>query len=452
MNTKRSLILLGMLLFLGFSCTQEDANPLIEEQGARFEEHTLHSVPGLADFLGPYVNYDYDLTLKASSSPYPQEESIFSQSIDYKNVLARYDEIGYVNYAMPVEDYDGNPFTFTNLIIGKNENDIFQTPYLLRYTMDEDYIPVYLNEGHLENFKGSIHQYILGPMKTSGPRSRNADDYDPQEGDNGPEEGSGDPAHDANVVCEKEKVGSGGSGGGDGDNIGRTVEVCEIFLNTVYSTDGHGNRYVFRTYLTFENCQTVAAEQAASGSTNCSDPSGEGEIPIVDPKEIDDYSGDGDLGDGDDYFVDCTSHLMPIPTGIKLNNGEWVAISFGWTSDNSYADKPVSQSLVNALIHALNQSNELERIQSVHISATSNGKHSPTSNHYKNIAFDISRINGNSIYSLRNSDMVKNFQNGFDDYHDIRENYGPYFQHKLGENNYVGGHLDHIHVSVNGCF
>ena len=45
MNKKISLILLGMLLFLGFSCTQEDKNPIIEAQGARFEEHTLNSVP-----------------------------------------------------------------------------------------------------------------------------------------------------------------------------------------------------------------------------------------------------------------------------------------------------------------------------------------------------------------------------------------------------------------------
>ena len=50
MYLKRTLILFVLLLSLGFSCTQDDVNPQLEEQGARFEEHTLHSVPGLANF------------------------------------------------------------------------------------------------------------------------------------------------------------------------------------------------------------------------------------------------------------------------------------------------------------------------------------------------------------------------------------------------------------------
>lgn len=111
----------------------------------------------------------------------------------------------------------------------------------------------------------------------------------------------------------------------------------------------------------------------------------------------------------------------------------------------------VSSSLVDALIFALNSASTEVEISHVHISATTNGTNGQYSNHYKRRAMDISGINNQSIYSNQSSEEIKVFQESFDNYSDIRENFGPYFHHKLGENHNVGGHNDHIHVSTNNC-
>ena len=150
--------------------------------------------------------------------------------------------------------------------------------------------------------------------------------------------------------------------------------------------------------------------------------------------------------------TDCTDNLVRIPHSITLNNDNVVQITFGYTSsDGQYADNPVSQSLLNAIVHALNEASSSVNINSVHISATSNGEHSPSSNHYKNRAVDISKINGQRIYNIQNSNEVKFLQEAFDSFPDIRENFGPSFNHKLGDNYDVGGHNDHLHISTNNC-
>ncbi|NCO64336.1 MAG: hypothetical protein GW839_09705 [Flavobacteriales bacterium] len=87
--------------------------------------------------------------------------------------------------------------------------------------------------------------------------------------------------------------------------------------------------------------------------------------------------------------------------------------------------------------------------------ATTNGKHSSTSNHSNGTALDISRINGDKMALSGITNQIKELQKAFDAFIFIRENFGPYFKHKFNNANNtwnysypVGGHKDHIHVSV----
>ena len=45
--------------------------------------------------------------------------------------------------------------------------------------------------------------------------------------------------------------------------------------------------------------------------------------------------------------------------------------------------------------------------------------------------------------------IVDAIQDEFETYSNRRENYGPHFKKKLGQNWTVSGHDDHVHVSVN---
>lgn len=170
------------------------------------------------------------------------------------------------------------------------------------------------------------------------------------------------------------------------------------------------------------------------------------------PNIGDNYSGDGDLYDNDYETIECAENLKHVPKIITLKNGSEVDVTFGITqSDGLYADNPIAESLLNAIIFALNEASQQISINHIHISATSNGTHGTYSNHYKNRAVDISRVNNSPIISIQDSDLVRILQESFDNYSDIRENFGPAFHHKLGQNYNVGGHSDHLHISTNNC-
>jgi hypothetical protein len=69
-------------------------------------------------------------------------------------------------------------------------------------------------------------------------------------------------------------------------------------------------------------------------------------------------------------------------------------------------------------------------------------------------AVDISRINGKFIFQSYNSAadvtaIVNAIQQTFEAFTHRRENFGPYLMLKLGNPFSVGGHGDHIHLSVN---
>lgn len=173
----------------------------------------------------------------------------------------------------------------------------------------------------------------------------------------------------------------------------------------------------------------------------------------------DGYSGDGFLADNDDENVNYTGAKQLIPQEIILGDGSVVNVTFGTTaSDNKNANNEVAVDLVNAITFALQEANSnltsSEKITSIYIAATTNGLHSSTSNHARGTAVDISRINSVKMINLGSNNQVKALQNAFDEYQNIRENFGPYFKHKTFPNGSVnlnwpvGGHKDHIHVSV----
>ncbi|QQL50795.1 hypothetical protein [Mucilaginibacter ginkgonis] len=163
----------------------------------------------------------------------------------------------------------------------------------------------------------------------------------------------------------------------------------------------------------------------------------------------------GDDGDNDNETATTTNSAMPtshIPSTIILANGNTVQVLFGTTStDHLYADRLVDSRLVTAITNALNiaESNGAY-IVSIYIEATTNGTHTnANSNHYRGTAVDISRINGIPLIVQHASKAVKTLQTAFDQLPNIRENFGPYFKHKQTLPWTIGGHENHIHISIN---
>ena len=164
----------------------------------------------------------------------------------------------------------------------------------------------------------------------------------------------------------------------------------------------------------------------------------------------------------DNYVYQGTKSLIPNP--LVLANGDEISITFGTTtSDDINANQEVSTDLIDGMKFAFEEANSnlplTDKITSIYIMATTNGKHSSLSNHYKSTAVDISRINGRKMALTGVTNQIIKVQEAFDNFQYIRENFGPYFKHKFSvedpvgsqwDYNYTraGDHSHHIHIST----
>ena len=92
----------------------------------------------------------------------------------------------------------------------------------------------------------------------------------------------------------------------------------------------------------------------------------------------------------------------------------------------------------------------------IFVSSVKDGSHSANSRHFQGLgkAVDISRINGKKMSVHYPSDpavkaIVDAIQTAFETYGKKRENFGPFMKKKNGADFTVGGHADHVHISVN---
>ncbi|TYA52258.1 hypothetical protein [Formosa maritima] len=161
----------------------------------------------------------------------------------------------------------------------------------------------------------------------------------------------------------------------------------------------------------------------------------------------------------DDNYV-YLGQKVNIPNQIILNDNSIVNVTFNSnTSDGVSSNQEVSIYLLESIEFALNEANNnldsSDKINEVNIYCTTNGNHSTTSNHYNGTAVDINSINRQRMALTGVTNQIIQLQEGFDNYQYIRENFGPHFKHKYDiysntwNHNYpVGGHGDHIHISV----
>lgn len=94
-----------------------------------------------------------------------------------------------------------------------------------------------------------------------------------------------------------------------------------------------------------------------------------------------------------------------------------------------------------------------EVLTSINCSSIKDSHEGKVSNHNIGRAVDINKINTIRIavgYPQEGTvtKIVKAIQDAFEEFEDKRENFGPHLKKKEGEDYNVGGHADHIHLSV----
>jgi hypothetical protein len=138
-----------------------------------------------------------------------------------------------------------------------------------------------------------------------------------------------------------------------------------------------------------------------------------------------------------------------MPTISNTING--VAVEFSQNVNNN-VDQRIIDSLNLVVKSNIAPGHTLTKI---YISSA-NDQHALPSRHVQagGKAVDISRINGMKMSQFYPSNasvkaIVNAMQTEFENYIHRRENFGPYFKKKLGINQSVSGHGDHVHFSVN---
>ena len=147
--------------------------------------------------------------------------------IDWNRITELIDTVGNVNYTFAVVDEDEDPYTFHNLIIGKNEEGYWKRPYLLTYVMGEEFRSKYDATGSTEGFTGRLLKRYISPS-TSDSRRGVVNNYE-------------DP-YTSNDPCDREtEVISVGSGGGD-----------DPYTEFEAPTPGMGNTFCYTYWYYFE--------------------------------------------------------------------------------------------------------------------------------------------------------------------------------------------------------
>jgi RHS repeat-associated protein len=151
--------------------------------------------------------------------------------------------------------------------------------------------------------------------------------------------------------------------------------------------------------------------------------------------------------------VDGLSH---IPHRIQTEKGNVINTSFQNTSsDGLSSDNRVDRNLVIALILTLNNVNNNLPIESITISATTNGQHSNNSAHYSengSRAVDISRVNNERLINIGDSEIVKSIQKEYEKLGIGAENFGPSLNTSFGRQTLnpkiINTHKDHFHFAL----
>lgn len=532
-RTLKKIVPFGILCFgislLLWNCEKEEfrGHIVLDETASNYHSRTI----ALDDIYDVKKYLDNLLPQNSSNKSSEIEGAIFDQD----HVLEVIDTLQNTNYSLRFTYPDTPPGEFYNLVIGRTPEGVLKTPFVLKYTCDNNFLEDYIaHDFNMYYFKGMVKMHVYTDFFSVDAFSRTTGSCPPEL------DAVGDP-----VACEQAPIdGSDTSGGGgDGGNYGNPNS------NPGNDSGGTGG---FNITITDEDC-LCHSTHAAGGCTHptiviiisgaggmqrsvntntddcpaCADANTDGGIGVNEPSmesmrvdlihrlqmndsnqinwvnddmnnqnvidiisflnlhkdpegndtlyainfaemAIDALMNNRDVYFEDlyipmdtpdsDYFYQGSKQLISNP--LVLSNGTQIDVTFGTSKDNINANQPVALDLIEGLKFALQEANDnlsdSQQINTIHISTTTNGhSNSNSPNHPNGVALDISRINGVRMIVSGLTDQIKELQIAFDNIPHIRENFGPYFKHKYllesDEWDYnwpVGGHLDHVHISI----
>jgi len=96
-----------------------------------------------------------------------QSDSESALAINWDKIMQLVDSTGRETYTFGISDNDNDISTFYNLILKFNEDGQAHKPFLLKYTMDPEFVTEFRRTRSMENFRGKIKKIFLDGIGSS---------------------------------------------------------------------------------------------------------------------------------------------------------------------------------------------------------------------------------------------------------------------------------------------
>ena len=224
-----------------FACSREEVAPT----GLANEQHLIVSaneVAGLKEALHSKIKADRNGGFSVYQSA-EQAESEFT--IDYNNVRQSIDSIGNEIFTFGLIDKDNDPKTFLNMILKKDIDHGYQTPYILKFEMTDEFLQEFLRSRSLLHFEGTIKKLALSDNHSPSAFQANIKNVQSSAStvscpDGNTLEMSGHRRKHDRTTSHETSNNTGSSG-----TIVTTYEICEYFLVTTEWTINKGTAFEF---------------------------------------------------------------------------------------------------------------------------------------------------------------------------------------------------------------
>lgn len=209
-RTLKKIVPFGILSFgislLLWNCEKEEfrGHIVLDETASNYHSRTI----ALDDIYDVKKYLDNLLPQNSSNKSSEIEGAIFDQD----HVLEVIDTLQNTNYSLRFTYPETPPGEFYNLVIGRTPEGVLKTPFVLKYTCDDNFLEDYIaHDFNMYYFKGMVKRYVYTDFFSVDAFSRTTGSCPPEL------DAVGDP-----VACEQAPIdGSDSSGGGeDGGNYG----------------------------------------------------------------------------------------------------------------------------------------------------------------------------------------------------------------------------------------
>lgn len=268
----QSALLIIFACLLISSCSQDE--PFSDQQipGQEYIRYTADDIPKVVNDLFKSTGFKQSDEKNSANLGYDD----VTLNITWDEILMLKDSLGRKAYAFEVKPLaNKDPKVFYNLILKYTPDGEVRDPYVMRYTMSDEFFNTYLQTGSLEGFTGKVAKLKLNmPGANGGEYSLN----DPS-----------DPDPTFTQECPDNEVtnpSSGGGGPGGDSGGGDTYLVCEYYVHYEYSytavcsPDGSDCVYKQFEYYPVYSSSCRYMTMSSADATDCDENE---DLPIIRP-------------------------------------------------------------------------------------------------------------------------------------------------------------------------